>query len=339
MTAAARWHGVDVGEADLPEVRALFAQVFGTDLSPALWHWKYAGGRGLATGTRSDSGPLLAHYGGTARTVLMRGTPMGCVQVGDVMVAPQMRGILSRSGPFATAARRFIEGHIGTPHGFACGFGFPNDRAARVGERLGLYQPACAVQQWRWPLLRGLDAGVARWRWRLEPLDWSNAQTDPRLDAQWQAMAAALGQGHWALPERNAAWWRHRFANHPHGSYRCLWVRRRASGRVLGAVALRPAVAQGDPWELLDWLALPRHTGAVLTAARMACARLGSAPMLAWMSEPLVQAVLPPAMLAQASAETACTAIWSVRRAPQLCQPASTHPLRWWLTGGDTDFR
>lgn len=337
MTAAAHWHGVEVGEQDLQEVRALFAQVFGTEMAPRLWQWKYGGGRGLATGTRSDAAELLAHYGGTVRTLLMGGAPMGCVQVGDVMVAPQVRGILSRRGPFATAARRLIEGHIATPRGFACGFGFPNERAARLGELLGLYMPACRVLQVQWPRWQGWAARAARWRWRLVPVDWSDARTDARLDALWARLRQGLQTRDWVLPQRDAAWWRHRFANHPLGHYRCFWVCSRFSTQALGAVVLRPGAAAGDACELLDWLALPQDAPAVLAAVRSRCARWGASTM-AWLSEPLMQAALPAAALSDAHVETACTAIWSVRRSPALLQPEASR-WRWWLTGGDTDFR
>lgn len=338
MTAAVRWHGVEVGEQDLQEVRTLFAQVFGTEMAPRLWHWKYGDGRGLATGTRSDTGELLAHYGGTVRTLLMGGAPMGCVQVGDVMVAPQVRGILSRRGPFATAARRLIEGHIATPRGFACGFGFPNERAARLGELLRLYAPACRVLQLQWPRWQGGAALAARWRWRLAPVDWSDTRTDERLDALWARLRQGLPAGGWVLPQRDAAWWRHRFANHPLVPYRCFWVHQRFSAQALGAVVLRPGAAPGDAWELLDWLALPQDASAVLAATRSACARWDAGTVLAWLSEPLVQAVLPAAALSGAHIETACTAIWSVRRCPALLSP-ETGRWQWWLTGGDTDFR
>lgn len=337
MTASVRWHGVEVGEQDLEEVRALFAQVFGTEMAPQLWHWKYGGGRGLATGTRSDDGALLAHYGGTVRTLLMGGVPMGCVQVGDVMVAPQVRGILSRRGPFATAARRLIEGHIGTPLGFACGFGFPNERAARLGKLLGLYVPACRVLQLHWPQWQGWREWVARWQWRLTPVDWSDARTDARLGALWTRLRQGLPIRDWVVPQRDAAWWRHRFANHPQGHYRCFWVHRRFSTRALGAVVLRPGAAEGDACELLDWLALPQDAPALLAAVRSQCARCGVGTM-AWLSESLAQEVLPAAALSDARSETACTAIWSVRRSPTLLLPDAMG-RRWWLTGGDTDFR
>lgn len=338
MSVAPAWGLVDLGAEQLDEVRSLFTHVFAAEMSPALWHWKYGSGRGLAMGTRSADGHLLAHYGGTARTLLVAGVPVCGVQVGDVMVAQEARGILSRRGPFAMAARGFVERHIGVPDGFACGFGFPNDRAARLGKVLGLYRDAATVLQLRWPQARGLRALALRWKGRLAPIDWSDVHTDERLNALWRG----LSQGSWikncVLPQRDAAWWRHRFANHPHTHYRCYWVRSRCSGRVLGAVALRPGAGPASEWELLDCLAFEQDLPAVAAAARSLCMRLGASAMTGWLSEPLALRLLSHELLADAHSEIACSAITSVRQWPSLPDPAST-TLWWWLTGGDTDFR
>ncbi len=337
----AAWGAVDLGAAQLDEVRGLFAHVFGLPMAASLWHWKYGSGRGVATGTRSARGPPAGtlRWHGTRLRLLVAGVPVCGVQVGDVMVAQAgARGVLSRRGPFAVAARGFVERYIGVPDGFACGFGFPNDRAARLGKVLGLYRDAATVLQLRWPQARGLRALALRWKGRLAPIDWSDVHTDERLNALWRG----LSQGSWikncVLPQRDAAWWRHRFANHPHTHYRCYWVRSRCSGRVLGAVALRPGAGPASEWELLDCLAFGHNLPAVAAAARSLCMRLGASAMTGWLSEPLALRLLSHELLADAHSEIACSAITSVRQWPSLPDPAST-TLWWWLTGGDTDFR
>lgn len=332
------WHVVDIGRPQRDEVLDLFAQVFGGTMPPDLWHWKYGDGRGLATGTRGDDGRLLAHYGGTARTLMRAGQPMEGVQLGDVMVAQDVRGILSRRGPFATAARGFLERHVGTEAGFACGFGFPNDRAARLGEALGLYETVGTILQVQWPAMRPARALEARVRWRLAPIDWSHADTPARLDALWAELLAAPLARQCVLPRRDAAWWRHRFGNHPQAPYRCFWVHRRWSGQLLGAVALRPSAHAGGPWELLDWLAPPDRMGSMVAAARTLCQQQGASGMMGWLSEPLATRLLADRRLADGQAQPACSASMTLRRASWLAGP-NLSPLWWWLTGGDTDFR
>ncbi len=333
------WQAVDLDAAHQGEVRALFAQVFGQPMAAGLWHWKYGDGRGVATGTREcASGRLLAHYGGTRRAFVCAGQALAAVQVGDVMVQAGARGVLSRSGPFAVATRRLLDLHIGQGLAFDFGFGFPNARAGRLGELLGLYRPACEVLAVHWPAPHGAPLARARRGGRLSALDWGDAASARRLDALWQRLARSSEAAQCVLGRRDAAWWRHRYANHPDAPYRCLWVRARWTRRLLGAVALRPGPDAHAPWELLDWLCAPGDTGAVLPAALAHCAAQGAAGLQAWLSAPLwtqVRAAAPG--LAGGAAQPACTAVVSTPRSARA--DALLAGRAWWLTGGDTDFR
>ena len=67
--SAPQWTVVDVGLAQMGDMRELFQGVFGHALSERLWRWKYDDGHGVAVGARAPSGELLAHYGGTFRTI------------------------------------------------------------------------------------------------------------------------------------------------------------------------------------------------------------------------------------------------------------------------------
>ena len=84
-----------------PGQRDLFQSVFGQPMSQAHWQWKYANGHGEATGVRNASGKLVAHYGAMPRPILFFGQDAMAVQIGDVMVLPEARGVWSRSGPFS----------------------------------------------------------------------------------------------------------------------------------------------------------------------------------------------------------------------------------------------
>ncbi len=258
---------MDLDAAHQEEVRALFAQVFGQPMAASLWHWKYGDGRGVATGAREcASGRLLAHYGGTQRAFVCAGQALAAVQVGDVMVQPGARGVLSRSGPFAVATRRLLDLHIGQGLAFDFGFGFPNARAGRLGELLGLYRPACEVLAVHWPALDAAQLAQARRGARLCTLDWGDAGASARrLDALWQRLARSPEAAPCVLGRRDAAWWRHRYANHPDAPYRCLWVRTRWTRRLLGAVALRPGRMRTRPGSC--W------TGCARPATRARCWR------------------------------------------------------------------
>lgn len=330
-----QWHAVDLGIAEMPEIRTLFAQVFGHSMSDALWRWKYDAGRGIATGTRDEQGRLLAHYGGTARALQVNGVAVSAVQLGDVMVAAQARGILSRRGPFATAATAFLQHHIGSPSAYALGFGFPNQRHTRLGEKLGLYNALGNVQELSWTcektrtsLFFGADSHST-------PLDWSDARTDDLLNGLWRALSQdARG---FVIPRRDAPWWRHRFANHPEGPYRCWWVHGRWSRRLLGAIALRPGGQPGANWEILDLLGPTKHWRAMLCAARF-LAQQGEADRLTgWFSDAVVNIVRSQDVGSIASSQVACPYCVTQQKSPEWAGVVATQP--WWLTGGDTDFR
>ena len=50
-------------------VRTAAASIFGHEMSPEHWQWKYGDGRGEAIGVWED-GALIAHYGGVARRIV-----------------------------------------------------------------------------------------------------------------------------------------------------------------------------------------------------------------------------------------------------------------------------
>ena len=333
--APASWYAAALGPQDSADVRGLFSDVFGSALSPELWRWTYGDGRGRAMGARAaDDGRLLAHYGGTARVLQVAGLAVSCMQACDVMVAEQARGILSRrSGPYATAALGFLQRFIATDEGFAFSFGFPNERAARLSEVLGLYERNGRVLQLVWPRLEPSTR-----RWHCAPMDWADSRTPLRLDALWQRLRSSQEVADCVLPQRDAAWWRHRYGNHPTVAYQCFWVRTRFTRRLLGAVVLRPASEAGQEWELLDWLAPLGNAPAVLAAARELCASLGGSGMMAWISESLAQQPLLAPVVADAASQTACAFGVSVRRVVLPVNPGDER-FWWWLTGGDTDFR
>ena len=327
------WELVALDERHSEEICALFEQVFAQPMPEALWRWKYADGRGLATGTRDRQGRLLAHYGGTARALWAQGQRVCAVQLGDVMVVPDARGFLSRNGPFGVATQGFLRQHIGTGRMFSLGFGFPGVRHVRLGQKLGLYEAAQEVLEVAWPTAPWPAPWHRRARWRLEPLDWGHPDTDGALDALWSAMRSQAGA--LVLGERDARWWRHRFANHPQARYCCWWLRPRLGGPAVAALALRPSGTNPQPWELLDWVAAPQQAGAAIQAARDLAARSGHA-LMGWFSTTVVQALEASGALTDTQLSPACMACVTCDRDDAL--PALA-PLSWWLTGGDTDFR
>ena len=146
------WRLVSVGDERAEDMSELFEKVFAQTMSPELWRWKYAGGRGMAVGALSPQGVLLAHYGGTRRDLQLGKSVYKAVQIGDVMVAAEGRSALSGKGPFGLVTEAFLDKHIKDATDTAFGFGFPSPRHMRLGQRLGHYQEVERIYELTWVL-------------------------------------------------------------------------------------------------------------------------------------------------------------------------------------------
>lgn len=309
---------------DAARMRTLFAEVFGGEMTQALWDWKYGDGRGRALTAHDRTGRLVGHYGGAARRVWMRGAACTAVQICDVMVAKEHRGVLTRSGPFALLTTAFLDAYIGFNKEYLLGFGFPSRRACRIAEHLGLYAPVDSVVELHWPAGAPRAARLPWWQ-RLDPIDFDAERDMSALDTLWQAQLA--GSAQWIVPQRDAAWWRFRLHAHPAHQYRCYLLRHRLTGRALGAVALRPGP---DAWEWMDWIAPLDRVPDVVRAARHAA---GSAELRGWFSSSVAALVRTPDCSVHDIGVQVPTSIRGPGPAPDTLQG------RWWLTSGDTDFR
>lgn len=112
----------------------LFETVFQHAVSLQDWAWKYAHTESFHTIARAPDGTLLGH----AAVQFAGELPNGCKagQVCDVMVHPAYRGHL-QGGVFARMLGELaIEAGR---RGYGLCYGFPGDRPAKLGVRLGVY--------------------------------------------------------------------------------------------------------------------------------------------------------------------------------------------------------
>jgi hypothetical protein len=323
------WPLIDIGAADADRVCALFAEVFGTQMSHALWHWKYGDGRGTGVGLVHPDGRLIAHYGVALREIEWAGGVVRAVHAGDVMVAPRARHVFSRHGPFGRLTEGIIDKCFG-PNGFAeFGFGFPNARHIRLGSKLGFYWCLEHVWELHWRAPPAAAPGLAS---TAQP--WGPQATYDRLHGVFARATPADPAG--LRPRRDADVWRHRFANHPHIPYQLHLVHRTGEEQAVGAFVLKPPTAPDAPWELMDWTAAHEAADAMIALAAEAAFAQGAAGMLLWASTAVVDA-LPQAMLNGATRQQACEV--ASAQAQVLGRPAESWQGKVWLTGADTDFR
>jgi hypothetical protein len=327
-----QWPVLDLTESDWADVRTLFSQVFGTELTPGLQAWKYGAGRGVCMGVRDGTGTLVAHYGGGYRPLSTNGQVCTAIQMQDVMVSPSARDVLARFGPFGRLTRAFIETRVGEQLGVPFGFGFPSGRHLKLGNRLGMYQALEPVWAWRWQVADVPEPPAGEVG--LQVFDWGSATELEMLGTLAQRHAALHADC--LMPVRDVAWWRHRYANHPQHVYAVRWLVQPGAAEPLAAVVLRQ-FGPGQDWELMDWMVATPKAGAVLLPALRPWLAHADVPgVQLWASQATV-ADWPVAVLAAASRTQACN--MAVTHAMVLARPSTQWAGQVWVTGGDTDFR
>lgn len=112
----------------------LFETVFQHAVSPQEWAWKYAHAESFHTIACGPDGSLLGHAGVQFAGHLPNGGKAG--QVCDVMVHPAYRGQL-QGGVFARMLGE-LAAEAGR-RGYGLCYGFPGERPAKLGVRLGVY--------------------------------------------------------------------------------------------------------------------------------------------------------------------------------------------------------
>ena len=301
------------------ELLGLFEAAFGHEMQPEQWRWKYKGLDTQGAMIRCN-GQLVAFYGGMPRAIRLFGSPATAVQIGDVMVLPQERGILKRKGPFFLAAASFAERFVGNNNEFSLAFGFPSERAYRLGARLGLYEQVGEIMRVTWPALQARPSLKIRIR-ALE------ANQHAVVDQLWSEMAEALrdqviGVRDWDYVQR-------RYLNHPTLSYQIFLVSSRWTGNAIGLFVVR---ILEDSVELIDLIASPKHIPILVN----------SVCRLTWnLSKPLAYAWITAHHAPLLAGETGEITPLNIPL-PNICWmpgiPACELQDRWWLMGGDTDF-
>jgi len=301
---------------------ALFVRCFGHSMPLAQWRWKYRDAERVGVGVFTE-GRMVAFYGGMPRPLRVLGQAMAGVQVGDVMVDPAFRGSLSRRGPFQMAASTFLEQQLSPGAPCQLGFGFPNTRAMAVAHRLGLYREVDEVVELSW------QAPAAALPWWLGAELCSAARALAQADRLWAQMQAGFKDS--VLGVRDAAYLRTRYAEHPSHTHEWLGLRHRLSRQVLAlAVARRHADGR---LEILDLLG-PRDRLQAMVQAVLVHAQRTAAPLVSlWLTRSHLHVLQDSQPQVHTLEVKVPTNAWT----PDPHGPVVDQ--RWWLTGGDIDFR
>ena len=323
ITSANHWHVVDANEVPQTALLGLFEEVFGYALSPEVWRWKYRLAHTPGSVVLEDGRPV-AFNGGIPRPGWVFGQNQALVQMGDVMAAPHVRGVLTKRGPFYQAVEHYITQHIGEGKRYPIGFGFPNDRACRVGVRRGLYFEADRIVELNWmPVLS--DA-------QLTPVSSESYRNHRHyIDELWHAMASELGDS--VVGVRDSEWIQYRYLDRPDSDYQLFLVGAEPFVGLIVAKEVPSLEASGSSaLELLDFVCARESISSVILAATHLAKDRDAERLFAW-ATPSVRQWL---------SSTGCS-----EQETEVVIPGNALELeyskrvkgRWWLMGGDTDFR
>lgn len=314
-----------LGAADAPALLQLHEEVFQSKVDARWYQWKYRPGLGVGSGAFIDQ-QLVAHCGGVARMLWVAGQRTAGLQIGDVMVQPQWRGIMTRRGPFYYVSQHFYGGQLGTDQPFQLGFGFPGARHLKLAVAVKLLRDGGGVQALHWNTARSRTLPAWRWRWQALLPDDSGFDAD--VDSAWKSMRAHTRQ--LTLGERDAAYLRWRYVERPDGQHHFFVLRRPWSRSPAGIAVLDLSQPEYAHW--LDWVGPPALMAVACQACCSEARQRGKARLEMWASEAVTR------QLAQTpiSHQTEVVRIGIVNASAMPHEV--TQRLDWWLVGGDTDF-
>lgn len=293
----------------------LFKDIFGREMSLAEWQWKYVIGkpRVYASLAVNGHGAVIAHYGGMPQHMVHNGKEMYGMAIGDVMVHPSYRG----TKLFKKIAELLPV--VSAQDGFTLGYGFPNERAMRLPEILGVYEKV----EDAWESVKEVKCinNPVRFIYKLFPLNFD----DERIDALWDSLKKRIKLA--VIRNRNYLKWRYK--EHPFFTYELWGIKKRWQQKLTGFVVLR---RDGENLLLIDFLCPLQQFAALFQKTENYAVVSGCKNLRLWHPEYLNERLKQLGFTVSKSAT---------------CIPRTTHPAwlkkdeikgQFFYTMGDTDF-
>ncbi|GKS68191.1 cyclopropane fatty-acyl-phospholipid synthase [Nitrosomonas sp. PY1] len=318
-----RWRLQFLENEHSTHMQELFRRIFHHEMPIELWQWKYATENSRALGIWREN-RLVAHYGGIGRSILFFGKHENAVQIGDVMVEAKEQSSLARKGLFYMMAATFLEHYIGYGKRYLLGFGFPNQRAMKVAERLGLYGEVGEMVELSWkPQLRSPLIQT-----HLKLIDLPTKTNIKAVNKCWQNMVADMQTSIIGL--RDWPYIQQRYLNHPTQRYQIILIKNRLTRNPRGVLVLR---YENDECELIDLIASITEIPLLVTQAKRLAALNKASRLFCRITENFTEYFSRTQATQQAIGIKIPTSIW--------CDGPTTELLKnhWWLMGGDMDFR
>ncbi len=302
----------------------LFNSVFQTEITEPWWQWKYkvGGGRGFGYW---EAGQLLSHCGIFPRHIHCAGESYLAWQLGDLMVTSSTRGRnLSRKlSPFAQVVKSVLECIPSIDNPKAIAFGFPSDRAMRIGERLGFF---ATIDQWFEIKLNNKLPN--KMLLSIKPTVWTSPLVEKQINGLWDKMRADLKQN--LVADRTANYWQWRYANHPSHTYHLIALKRPWWPNPLAFIVLRQTTP--GHWLWVDFVGPTTLFALASLGAIIATQKLGGHSTVTFGSTMVAEALKKVGNTIQA------TEIRIMANPASGTQFMEQFMHKWWLTAGDTDY-
>lgn len=303
----------------VPQIQALFKSVFKQEMSLAQWHWKYGDDRGAGTIVRHGN-EVVAFFGGTKRRVLFNGEAICSIQCGDSMVSTTHRGTLSKKGPFYLSVTSFLNKYVGFNRPYLLSYGFPNARAMRLAERLGLYAEVGNLVNVAW----NAKSSTA---FKSVEFDFDSAIHQGILDELWSNMASEFADR--SIGVRDIEYLRHRYHDHPVLNYNCQLVYVQTQEKPLGIIITRQVE---DRLLLLDMISVKSHIQSLADYGRHLASSLDCLDLYGWMTEVDLPLFKDPSVKISDTPLRLPLGVYCDGLKPEEIQD------KWFLMCGDSDF-
>ena len=319
----------DITQADEAALVKLHHQVFDSGVTEDWFHWKYRSGKGQGVGLWLND-EMIAFCGGVPRNFCHLGKTHQQIQIGDVMVRPDWRGVLTKHGPFFHVSKAFYLSRIGSNKAFEAGFGFPSSRHLRLAIKLNLLEQVGEMYELAWhtstPTNKTSFTPQA-WSWRCESLDLLDPSADLCINTCWQRMRASMPQH--LIGERHADYIRWRYQQRPGTEHIYLAIKRFWQRQPVG-IAIFSCQVDGKSTRWLDWIGRPQDLPMAATLCWQTLERAGQSSMVIWASNQVAEYLTPIANTKHFVTPIGAPCVSA------FCEPRDQLP--WWFMGGDTDF-
>lgn len=264
----------------------------------------------------------MAFYGGMPRELFYKNSCLSFLQVRDVMVHPSMRGAFTVKGLFARTAERFLDEFLGKDL-FESAYGFPNDRAMKVGSLSGLYDPADQVQNLTWTPAEAVGEDSI-----LEHKT-DNKKLSQKVKRRYQKSLQKMMkcQSEFLIGDRSLAYLFKRYLNHPSYAYFLLEHR----SLIWGSVFIVIKKMNNNHLEIMDVIGSPKRFNRAINALKEWAYRRNYYSINGWFSDSIVSFIDNFDQI-----EKACVVPKPNRHGKDWPEKMHGHI---WLTSGDTDFK